>query len=68
MNEVKYARPEELRALADLIDTQNEVARGLERAGSVIFVDNVQVTDKDGNTLGVLSWRTEADSFGLALG
>jgi len=68
MDEVKYARPDELRALADLIDTQNEVARGLENAGSVLFLDNISVTDRDGNPLGMLSWRTEADSFGVALG
>lgn len=68
MDEVKYGTAPELRALADLIDTQNEVARGLEAAGSVLFVDNISVTDADGNPLAVLSWRTERDGFGLTLG
>lgn len=60
-----FATPPELRAVADLADTLNETARGLEHGG-VVSIDNIQVFDSNGGVLGVLVWRMEADSFGLA--
>lgn len=62
-----YATAPELRAIADLIDKMNQTAGGLVDGGSVIYVDNISVTDPSGNVLGVLEWRTESDSFGVAL-
>lgn len=65
--EVMYANAGELRAIADLIDQFNKTALALNE-GAVVNVDNIMVTDTNGLPLGVLSWRTEGDTFGLALG
>lgn len=67
MTEINYATALELRAIADVIDTQNEVYRGLEANGSTVYLDNITVTDTNGMPLAVLVWRSEADSFGVAM-
>lgn len=63
-----YATPPELRDIADIADRMNESHALLELADNALTFDEVAVYDGAGNKLGVLVWRTEADSFGIQIG
>lgn len=63
-----YATPTELRSIAEVADRMNESKAVLELAGNGLTFDEVAVYDGAGNKLGVLVWRMESDSFGIALG